>query len=88
MIERLIRLLSANLGHASQHSNDDYFDLEVIVLLQTYLLVHNCITLRVDNQIEVLTLTLGVQKTTYNQILLGIVYAKKNLLRLRTEEKY
>ena len=56
MIERLIRLLSAN---------DDYVDLEVIVLLQTYLLINNCITLRVDNQIEVLTLTLGVQKTTY-----------------------
>ena len=46
-------VISANLGHTSQHINDsDDFDMEVIVLLPRYLLTHHYITMRVDDQME------------------------------------
>ena len=50
----IIPVISDNLSHTSQHINDsDDFDLEVIVSLPRYLVIHNFITMRVDNQIEV-----------------------------------
>ena len=46
-------VISANLSHTSQHINDsDDFDLEVIVLLPRYLLIHHYIIIRVDDQME------------------------------------
>ena len=87
MIERLIWLLSANLGHTSQHSNDsDDFDLEVIVLLPRYLLIHHYIIMRVDDQMEAHWCSRSSEDDLLT-ILLGIVYTRRIFVRLRTEEK-
>ena len=72
-------VISANLSHTSQHSNDDYFDLEVIVLLQTYLVIHNVITMRVDNQIEVQCRSMSSEDNLQSNIIRNSICKEESL---------